>query len=238
MPFPPPEKAWLMVQLYELPEPSGQGTSPRLRISTAQRYSCLGYTIPARLSKVPGELIVMLGGVKAPSGPCPAAFGPAVTDVVLPATERGTFTLRLRHGNQEDQYRLVLEEDRLELSPLRVSISTSWSPPVQLRAPKGALHLQCIFKDWENRCREQAAEGAPTCETFFADPVTAQLVEPLELKTGAYSLAFFNYPRGCDVRAPEGVEALVRHISERYRDPTHCLYITLHTWQGGGYSNL
>jgi hypothetical protein len=227
-----------MLQLYELPDPAGNSTSPRLRISTAQHYSCLGYTLPAHLSKAPGELIVKLGGVKAPSGPCPAAIGPAVADVALPATERGTFTLRLRHGRQEDQYRLVLEQDRLELSPLQVSFSGSWNPLVLLRAPEGALHLQCIFKDWENRCREQAAAGAPTCETFLADPDTARLMEPLELKTGAYSLAFFNHSQGCDVRAPEGVEALVRHISERYRDPSNCLYITLHTWQGGGYSNL
>jgi hypothetical protein len=199
-------------------------------------HSCLGYTIPARLSTAPGELRVDLGGVKPPSGPCPAAIGPASGEVVLPATLRGTFTLRLRKGRQEDQYRLRVEEDRLELSPLHTRFSASQTPLVLLRAPEGALHLRCIFKHWENRCLEQAKAGSPTCETFFADPVIANL-EPLELKPGAYSLGTFNDTEGCYVRAPAGVEALARHISERYRDPSTCLYIAVHTWTGGGYSN-
>lgn len=208
-----------------------------MRLSTVQRYGCLGYEIPTRLSTSPGELRVEVGGVKLRPGPCPAAIGPASGLVVLPETARGTFTLRLRHGKQEDQYRLVLEEDRLELTPLSARFSASQNPPVLLRAPEGALHLQCTFKDWENRCREHAAAGGPTCTTFFADPQIARL-EPVELKPGAYSLARFNDPEGCFVRAPEGVEALARHISEHYRDPSTCLYIALHTWEGGGFSNL
>ena len=226
-----------MLQLYELPELSGGGTTLRLRLSTTQMYGCLGYEIPTRLSTAPGELRVELGSVKPPTGPCLAALGPASGEVVLPATLRGTFTLRLHQGKQEDQYRLLLEEDRIELTPLRVSFSASQTPPVLLRAPEGTLHLQCIFKHWESRCQEHAAAGGPTCETFFADPVIANL-EPLELKRGSYSLGVFNHTEGCDVRAPEGVEALVRHITERYRDPSACLYITLHTWRGEAYGNL
>ncbi len=232
-----PEKAWMTLRLYELPELSGRGTTLRLRLSTTQMYSCLGYVIPARLSTAPGELLVELGGVKAPTGACLAALGPARGEVVLPANSRGTFTLRLRKGGQEDQYRLRLEEDRIELTPLRARFSASLTPLVLHRAPEGALHLRCIFKHWESRCPEQAAAaGSPTCETFFADPVIANL-EPLELKPGAYSLGAFNHTEGCYVRAPEGVEALARHISERYRDPSACLYISLHTWMGWGYSN-
>lgn len=237
LPPPPAEKAWLTLQLYELPTPSGQGTSIQLRLSTVRNYSCLGYEIPARLRMAPGELRVEVGGVKLRPGPCPAALGPASGGVVIPETARGTFTLRLRYGKQEDQYRLVIEEDRLELVPLRARFSASQSPLVLLRAPEGALHLQCIFKDWENRCREHAAAGGPTCAKFFADPEIARL-EPLELKAGAYSLAIFSSPPGCFVHAPQGVEALVRHISEHYRDPSNCLYIALHTWKGGGFSNL
>ncbi len=237
LPPPPAEKAWLLLQLYELPNPSGQGTSLQIRLSSVQRYGCLGYEIPARLSMAAGELRIEVEGVKQRPGPCPAAIGPASGLVVLPETARGTFTLRLRHGKQEDQYRLVLEEDRLELTPLRARFSASQSPRVLLRAPEGALHLQCIFKDWESRCREHAAAGGPTCATFFTDPEIARL-EPLELKPGAYSLAIFSYPQGCFVRSPGGVEALVRHISEHYRDPSNCLSITLHTWKGGGFSNL
>jgi hypothetical protein len=225
------------MQLYERPAIPGSPKSLQLRLSTTRMYSCLGYMIPARLSTSPGELRLDLGDVTLVPGPCPAAIGPAVGDVTLPATARGTFTLRLRHRGQEDQYRLVLEEDRIELSPLRARFSASQNPPVLLRAPEGALHLQCIFKDWENPCHERAAAGGPTCETFFADPVIAKL-EPLELKMGTYSLGFFNSPEGCDVRAPEGVDALARYLSEHYRDPSTCLYITVYTWQGGGFANL
>ncbi|HEX5747640.1 MAG TPA: hypothetical protein VFZ09_15440 [Archangium sp.] len=237
LPPPPAEKAWLRLQLYELPTPSGQGTSLQLRLTSVQNYSCLGYEIPARLSMAAGELRIDVEKVRFRPGPCLAAIGPASGLVVLPETVRGTFTLRLRHGGQEDQYRLVIEQDRLELSPLRARFSATQSPLVLLRAPEGALHLQCIFKDWENRCREQAAKGGPTCATFFADPEIARL-EPLELKPGAYSLGIFRSPSGCFVRAPGGVEALVRHISEHYRDPSNCLYIAVHTWTGGGFSNL
>lgn len=236
-PSPLSEKAWLLMQLYERPAIPGIPKSLQLRLSTTQMYSCLGYRVPARLSTAPGELRLDIGDVTEIPGPCPAALGPAVGDVTLPATARGTFTLRLRHRGQEDRYRLVLEEDRIELTPLRARFSASQNPPVLLRAPEGALHLQCIFKDWENPCRERAAAGGgPTCETFFADPVIASL-EPLELKPGTYSLGFFNSPKGCDVRAPEGVEALARYVSEHYRDPSTCLYIIVHTWQGGGFAN-
>lgn len=234
---PPSEKAWLLMQLYERPAIPGSPKSLQLRLSTTRMYSCLGYRVPARLSTAPGELRLDVGDVTEIPGPCPAALGPAVGDVTLPEAARGTFTLRLRHKGQEDQYRLVLEEARLELTPLRARFSASQNPPVLLRAPEGALHLQCIFKDWENPCHERAAAGGPTCETFFADPVIARL-EPLELKPGTYSLGFFNSPQGCDVRAPEGVEALARYLSEHYRDPSNCLYITVHTWQGGGLANL
>jgi hypothetical protein len=186
-----------MLEVYERPEPSGRDTSLLLRFSTASMHSCLGYTIPARLSTAPGELRVELGGVKPPSGPCPAAFGPAIGEVVLPANERGTFTLGLNQGKQQDQHRLVLEEDRIELSPLRATFSASESPLVLLRAPEEALHLQCI------------------------------------------SLGVFNQTNaGCEVRAPQGVEALARYLSEHFRDPSNCLYITFHTSKGGGYSNL
>ncbi|WP_309896159.1 hypothetical protein [Archangium sp.] len=236
--LPPAEKAWLMLQVYERPEPSGRDTSLLLRLSTTSMYSCLGYTIPAQLSTTPGELRLELGGVKPPSGPCPAALGPASGEVVLPANERGLFTLRLKQGKQEDQYRLVLEKDRIELSPLRATFSASQTPLVLLRAPEEAIHLQCIFKHWENRCQEHAAAGGPTCETFFADPEIANL-EPLKLKPGWYSLGVFNQTTdGCAVRAPQGVKALARYLSEHYRDPSNCLYITFHTSKGGGYSNL
>ncbi|REG27335.1 hypothetical protein ATI61_110342 [Archangium gephyra] len=237
MPPPPAEKAWLLLQLYELPTPSGQGTSLQIRLTSVRNYSCLGYEIPSRLSMAAGELRIDVGKVRFRPGPCPAAIGPASGLIVLPETARGTFTLRLRHGGQEDQYRLVVEQDRLELAPLRARFSATLSPLVLLRAPEGTLQLQCIFKDWENRCREHAAAGGPTCAMFFADPEIARL-EPVELKQGAYSLGIFSYPQGCFVRSPGGVEALVRHISEHYRDPSTCLYIALHTWTGGGFSNL
>lgn len=84
LPPPPAEKAWLLLQLYELPTPSGQGTSLQLSLSSVQNYSCLGYEIPARLSMAPGELRVEVGGVKRRPGPCPAAIGPASGLVVLP----------------------------------------------------------------------------------------------------------------------------------------------------------
>jgi hypothetical protein len=231
------EKAWLLLQLYERPKLSEPGTSLLLDLSTTEHYTCLGYTIPAHLSMSPGEMRLELGGVKPPSGPCPTALGPASGEVVLPETARGTFTLRLQRGGQEDSYQLVLEEDRLELSPRRSTFSASQTPLVLLRAPEEAIHLQCIFKHWENRCQEHAAAGGPTCETFFADPEIANL-EPLELKRGWYSLGVFNQTEGCDVRAPQGVEALARYLSEHYRDPSNCLYITLQTSKGGGYGNL
>jgi hypothetical protein len=226
-----------MLQLYEQPKLSEPGTSLLLRLSTTENYSCLGYTIPARLSTSPGEMRLELGGVKPPSGPCPDALGPASGEVVLPENTRGTFTLRLQRGRDEDSYRLVLEESRIELSPLRATFSASQTPLVLLRAPEEAIHLQCIFKHWENRCQEHAAAGGLTCETFFADPEISKL-EPLKLKPGWYSLGVFNQTEGCDVRAPQGVEALARYLSERFRDPSHCLSISFQTAKGGGYSNL
>ena len=237
LPPPPAEKAWLLLQLYELPSPSGQGTSLQIRLSSVQQYSCLGYEIPAQLSMAAGELRVEVGGVSSCRGPALPPSVPRPGWSSCPKRRVAPSRSGLRHGKQEDQYRLVVEEDRLELVPLRARFSASQTPLVLQRAPEGALHLQCIFKDWENRCREHAAAGGPTCATFFADPEIARL-EPLELKPGAYSLAIFSYPQGCFVRSPEGVEALVRHISEHYRDPSNCLYIALHTWKGGGFSNL
>ena len=228
LPPPPAEKAWLMLQLYELPTPSGQGTSLQLRLSSVQNYSCLGYEIPARLNMAPGELRLEVGGVKQRPGPCPAAFGPASGVVVLPETARGTFTLRLLHGKQEDQYRLVIEEDRLELVPLRARFSASQSPLVLLRAPEGALHLQCIFKDWENRCREHAAAGGPTCAQFFADPEIARpgapgaeggrvLPRDLQLPPGVLRTS----PPGCRGPGPPHLRALPRPEQLLVHRPPH-----------------
>ncbi len=115
-----------------------------------------------------------MGRVVPPPNPCSKAFAPASVTVGPTELEEGATTLRLRDQGEEDRYRLVLTPDSFEISPLRVGFSLLASPPLLLRAPADALHVRCTYENFTEPCRERAAAGGPTCETFFADPVIAE----------------------------------------------------------------
>jgi hypothetical protein len=205
-------------------------------VQTTGLFGCLGARIPTHVRRDRGALVVDLGKIIAPPNPCLDAEGPAEGGIALPAQANGATTVRLRYRGKEDRYRLVVAADSLQFSPLHTTFSQLASPQVHVRVPAGALHLQCAWYADLPSCREKAAGGAPTCETLFADPVIAGL-EPLHLPPANYSPAVFHTPGGCNVRAPGDVEALKRHILERYAyDP--CLSIRLYTSRGDGTSNL
>jgi hypothetical protein len=214
-------KPWVSVDVDE--RPGAAASTLALMLESAGEYSCLGYRIPARLERAGRELVVHLGDVQPPKGPCATALGPAAGGLTLPPLAVGEHVLVLEHHGRRDRWRVLVEADALTFAPLDACFSSSVSSTrPRRRAPAGAFGVAC-FEIRGGTCAGPDA-GAVACAQVFREPPLEGLARVAPAEGGFATRAF---GAAAAVFVGGDVEAVQRVLGERYPPGRSCLTVNV-----------
>lgn len=125
-------------------------------IRTLEMYSCLGYFIVNGVDSTGPVRRLLLHGVSSDQDVCPAAIGPAVSNIPLPFV-LGRSEFEVVVGGQTTRMLLDLNEDTRRLKVLSGSSAVA-DDRLHWRSPTGTLAMICSGEAWQERACDDVIE--------------------------------------------------------------------------------